>query len=120
MAPRLWIPDITAITAPRIASGATTRITLTPVRLTAITVLSGSMAASLSAPGRGTDGAVTAMAVADMDTVDAAVTDTADAAVTATVDVAPMPAAAMLAVHADTLAAHADMPVALADTPVAA
>ncbi len=94
-----------AITAPRIASGATTPITRMPAPLTAITVLTGFTAASFSASARGTAGAGMAMAagaVADTATVAA---DTATAAVDmVTVDVA------MRAVDAVMPAAHVVMP----------
>src|SRR5208283_3281627 len=104
---------LTMLTDPRIASGATTLITRMPAPLTAITVLTGFTAASLSASGRGTagaadmagavvDGAAAAGAAADTAT---AVVDTAMAAVdTATGDMA------MLAAHVVMLAAHAVMP----------
>ena len=93
----LWsIPDITPLTALRIANGAITPITPMPARRTAITALTGFTAASSSALDRGTTGAGAA------DTATDSVADTVIAADTA---IAVVMQAAVMSAHADMLEA---------------
>jgi hypothetical protein len=127
---------------PRLATGATTPMPRIPAPLTAITVLAGSRAASLSELAPGTVGGAAALATADtviaaaMDT--AADTDivahTADAHLTAvdtavalhpgpstaaamsTVDLVAAPAAASVEAVASTVAAVADSTAVVVDT----